>query len=152
MAYRGVLTLLTTGKEGVLSKLIPLLKKSPNVISHTVRLHNHCGRAKRTLHTGAPLLVAKLLSVDELFARRSLQEHLKKMEAEYSECLRAVNGGAAEEQCSEDELRAKRSKVPLLAPLIQSIRELDTKHKEIAETETLLKGETALLLPRRDNK
>lgn len=97
-------------------------------------------------------MVAKLLSTDELFAKRSLQGYLKKMETEYSECLRAVNSNGTEEQCSEDELRAKRTKVSLLAPLIHSIRELETKQKEIAETETLLKGTAILLLPHRQKK
>lgn len=156
MSYRRAVNLLPRGKECVFSLWIPPFQKSPHVISQTVRFYehvnNHCGRATRTLHTGTPLMVAKLLSVDELFAKRSLQEYLKKMETEYSECLRAVNSSEVEEQCSEDELRAKRTKVSLLAPLIQSIRELDTKQKEIAETETLLKGETALLLPHKDKK
>ncbi|KAA8583562.1 hypothetical protein FQN60_014770 [Etheostoma spectabile] len=90
-------------------------------------------------------MVAKLLSVDELFAKRSLEEYLKKMETEYSECLRAVNSSVKEEQYSEDDLRVKRTKVSLLAPLIQCIRELDTKQKEMAETETLLKDEDPAL-------
>lgn len=151
MAYRRAVTLFPTGKC-VFHKLIPPFQKSPNVLNQTVRFQNHCGRTTRTFHTGTPSLVAKLLSLDELFARRSLQEYLKKMETEYSECLRAVNTSATEEQCSQDEMRTKRSKVSQLAPLIQSIRELDTKHKEITETEMLLKGETALLLPQKDNK
>ncbi|XP_059215307.1 peptide chain release factor 1-like, mitochondrial isoform X2 [Centropristis striata] len=90
-------------------------------------------------------MVAKLLSVDELFAKRSLQEYLKKMETEYSECLRAVNSDMTEEQCSEDDLRTKRTKVSLLGLLVQSIRELDTKQKEMAETETLLKDDDPAL-------
>lgn len=85
-------------------------------------------------------MVAKLLLAEELFAMRSLQGYLKKMEMEYSECLRAVNSSETEEQFSEDELRAKRTKVSLLAPLIQSIRELEAKQKEVTETETLMKG------------
>lgn len=85
-------------------------------------------------------MVAKLLSVEELFAMRSLQGYLKKMEMEYSECLRAVNSSETEEQFSEDELSAKRTKVSLLAPLIQSIRELEAKQKEVTETEMLMKG------------
>lgn len=85
-------------------------------------------------------MAAKILSLDELFARRSLQDHLKKIETEYSECLNVVNSTGTE----EDELRAKRTEVSQLAPLIQSIRELHTKQKEIAETETLLKGETSV--------
>lgn len=71
---------------------------------------------------------------------RSLQGYLKKMEMEYSECLRAVNSSETEEQFSEDELSAKRTKVSLLAPLIQSIRELEAKQKEVTETEMLMKG------------
>ncbi|XP_070772411.1 peptide chain release factor 1-like, mitochondrial [Enoplosus armatus] len=149
MAYRRSVNLLHRGKECVFSLWIPRFQKSPNVISQTVRFHehgnNHCVRTTRTLHTGTPSMVAKLLSVDELFAKRSLQEYLKKMEAEYSECLRAVNSSVMEEQCSEEELRAKRTKVSLLDPLIQSIRELDTKQKEIAETEALLKDEDPAL-------
>lgn len=152
MSYRRAVNLLPRGKECVFNLWIPRAQKSPNVISQTVRFYEHCGRTTRTLHTGTPLMVAKLLSVDELFSKRSLQEYLKKMETEYSECLRVVNRGEVEEQCSNDELRAKRTKVSLLAPLIQSIRELNTKQKEIAETETLLKGENALLLPHKGKK
>ncbi|XP_031171788.1 peptide chain release factor 1-like, mitochondrial [Sander lucioperca] len=149
MAYRRAVNLIPKGKECVFSLWIPCFQKSPNVIRQTVRFHKHannyCGRTTRSLHTGTPLMVAKLLSVDELFAKRSLQEYLKKMETEYSECLRAVNSSVTEELYSEDELRVKRTKVSLLAPLIQSIRELDTKQKEMAETETLLKDEDPAL-------
>ncbi|KAG8000258.1 Peptide chain release factor 1-like [Nibea albiflora] len=90
-------------------------------------------------------MVGKLLSVDELFAMRSLQEYLKKTETEYDECLRTVNSDATEEQCNEDELRAMRTRASLLAPLIHSIRELNAKQKEFAETETLLKDEDPAL-------
>ncbi|KAG7228501.1 hypothetical protein INR49_007675 [Caranx melampygus] len=140
MACRRAIKLLPTGREGIFSKFIPLIQKSPNTISQAVRFHSHCCRTTRTLHTSAQLLVTKLLSVDELFAGHSLQEYLKKMETEYSESLRLVNSGVMEEQYSEEELRAKRSRVSLLAPLIQSIRELDTKHRDMAETEVLLKA------------
>lgn len=116
----------------------------PNFISRPVRFHelanNHFGGTTRTFHTCTRLMAAKILSLDELFARRSLQDHLKKIETEYSECLNVVNSTGTE----EDELRAKRTEVSQLAPLIQSIRELHTKQKEIAETETLLKGETSV--------
>ncbi|XP_049456086.1 peptide chain release factor 1-like, mitochondrial [Epinephelus fuscoguttatus] len=149
MAYRRAVNLLWRERESVFSLWLPRFQKSPNVIRQTVKFHehinnNHCART-RSLHTSTPLMVAKLLSLDELFAKRSLQEHLKKMETEYSECLRVANNSVAEEQCSEDELREKRTKVSLLAPLIQSIRELDTKQKEMAETETLLKDEDPAL-------
>nr|XP_019943087.1 PREDICTED: peptide chain release factor 1-like, mitochondrial [Paralichthys olivaceus] len=145
MALRRAGTLLLTGNECVFNKLAHLFKKSPNFFSQIVGFHHHRCSGARTVHTGSPLLVSRLLSVEELFAQRSLQEYLKRTEAEYSECLRAVNHNETEEQCSEEELRAKRSRVSLLAPLAQSIRELDTKHKEITETEALLKDEDPAL-------
>lgn len=128
-------------------RLHPLQQK-PSVISQTCKHFNkRCGTTVRTLHTGAPsCMVAKLLTADELFAKTSLQEYLKKMETEYCDCLRVVNGSGTEDQCTEEELRAKRTKVSLLAPLIQNIRQLDTKQREMVETVTLLKGENILLL------
>lgn len=134
MAYRRLVNLLPRVKESAYNLWIPYFQKPPYVLNQSVE-----NRAKRTLYTSTPLMV-KLLSVDEIFARKSLQEHLRKTEAQYSECLQAISGNLGEEQCSEDELKAKRTKVSLLAPLIQTIRELDTKQKEITETETLLKG------------
>ncbi|XP_015238412.1 PREDICTED: peptide chain release factor 1-like, mitochondrial [Cyprinodon variegatus] len=102
-------------------------------------------RTQRLLHTGQPAMMMKLLSVDELFAKRSLQEHLKKLEKEYKECLQAVTYSATEDECSDDEKKAKRTKVSQLAPLIQSIQELDKKQKEMTETEMLLKDDDAAL-------
>ncbi|XP_053291762.1 peptide chain release factor 1-like, mitochondrial [Pleuronectes platessa] len=141
MALRRAVTLLVTGSECVFNRLAHPVQKSPNILRQTVGFHHHRFSGARTVHTGAPLLGARLLSVEELFARGSLQEYLKRLEAEYSECLTLVNHSAMEERCSEEELRAKRSRVSLLAPLVQSIRELDTKHKEITETEALLRDE-----------
>ncbi|KAK1905592.1 Peptide chain release factor 1-like mitochondrial [Dissostichus eleginoides] len=149
MAFRRAIHLLPRGKDCIYSLWIPCLHKSPNAISQTVRFprhtDHHCGRTTRTLHTGTPLMVAKILSVDELFSKKSLQEYLKKMEAEYKECLRAANSGVPEEQSSKDTLMSKRTKVSLLAPVIQSIRELDAKQREMAETEALLKDEDPAL-------
>ncbi|XP_047207733.1 peptide chain release factor 1-like, mitochondrial [Girardinichthys multiradiatus] len=102
-------------------------------------------RNQKLLHTGKPVMMMKLLSVDELFAKRSLQEHLQKVEKEYNECLKAVTYSVTEDGCSEDEMKAKRTRISLLAPLIQSICELDKKQKEISETEMLLKDDDAAL-------
>lgn len=135
MAYRRLVNCLPRGKASAYNLWIPRFQKPLHVLSHTVE-----NRTTRTLYIGTPLMV-KLLSVNELFGRKSLQEHLKKTEAEYSESLHALSGNVGEEQCGEDELKAKRTKVALLAPLIQTIKELDSKHKEIAETEMLLKDE-----------
>ncbi|XP_061913883.1 peptide chain release factor 1-like, mitochondrial isoform X1 [Entelurus aequoreus] len=96
----------------------------------------------RTFRTGSPLMVAKLLSLDELFARRSLQDYLKRMHSEYLDCLKVVNSNAVtDEQCGVDELREKRTKVSLLVPLVQAIRLLDDKRREMTETEALLKDD-----------
>lgn len=149
MSYRRALNLLPRGKECVSSLWIHPFKKTPNVINQTVRfnehINNHCGWTTRTLYTGSPLMVAKLLSADELFAKRSLLEYLRRMETEYSDCLRAVNSSGVEEQYNDDDLRVKRTRVSLLAPLIQSIRELNTKERELSETEMLLKDEDPAL-------
>ncbi|KAM4607995.1 peptide chain release factor 1-like, mitochondrial isoform 1-T3 [Polymixia lowei] len=154
MAYRRAGNLMPRGKECILRRFMPIFQKLPNVsnfqqvnraglfIGFHQCPHNHCQSVNRTLHTTTPLLVAKLLSVDEIFARRSLQDYLKKIESEYVESLKIVNSGVTEGQLEgEEELRAKRTKVSLLAPLIQCIRELEAKQKEIAETESLLKDE-----------
>ncbi|KAM6916307.1 peptide chain release factor 1-like, mitochondrial [Xenentodon cancila] len=87
----------------------------------------------------------KLLSVDELFAKKSLKQYLRKVETEYSECLQVVSGHLTEDQCNVDEMRVKRTTVSQLAPLIQSIRDLEKKQKEITETEVLLKDEDVTL-------
>ncbi|XP_047459246.1 peptide chain release factor 1-like, mitochondrial [Mugil cephalus] len=148
MAYRRLPNLLPKGKQYVFNLWLPRFEKPQHIISRMVSFQRHAsncfGRTTRTLHTSSPLM-EKLLSVEELFARRSLQEHLKKLEIEYGECLQAVSGSVTEVQCSENELRAKRIKVSRLAPLVQSIRELDTKQKEMSETKMLLKDEDPAL-------
>ncbi|XP_076016374.1 peptide chain release factor 1-like, mitochondrial [Genypterus blacodes] len=137
MAYRRAVNLLPRGKGCVFSLSTLCCHKS---------FRQHANRpGLRALHTGTSLMVARLLSVDELFARSSLQDYLKKMENEYDECLKAVNTCAMEEHRDEDELRAKRIRVSLLGPLVQSIRQMDSKHKEITETEALLEDEDAAL-------
>ncbi|XP_030011098.1 peptide chain release factor 1-like, mitochondrial [Sphaeramia orbicularis] len=156
MAHRRALNHLGTVKNYLGSLLDPAFQKTPNVIyrqSRPIGFHvrlnghftNHCGNTKRTLHTSAPVSVAKLLSLEEIFSRTSLQEHLKKMEGEYSECLKAINSSETEKRPSEEELRAKRTKVSLLSPLVHSVGELKTKEKEMAETEMLLKDEDQAL-------
>lgn len=144
MAFRRAVNLFR--KESFYSLWRPRFQES-SIIRQTVNLNSHSGTNTRTFYTGTQLMVAKLVSVEELFARKSLQEYLKKIETEYSECLREINSSAMEEQRSDDELRTKRTKVFLLTSLIQAIRELDSKIKESQETEMLLKGKTALLLP-----
>lgn len=114
-----------------------------------MRLQSHdvaCnGITKRTLHTTASVMVSKILTLEEIFARTSLQDFLKKMETEYNECLSAVNVTESEDYPGEEELRTKRTKMSRLTPVIQSVRELYAKEKEMAETEILLKDEDTAL-------
>lgn len=140
MAYRRAGNLLPRGMGYVCIFSKAPLEKGLNVNRQTGGFHRCLQKQSvRTLHTGLSMMVARLLSVDELFAKRSLQGYLKKMEMEYRECLKAVNG--TEECCSEEELRATRTRVSLLTPLIRTVRELEAKQMEMAETEALLEGE-----------
>ncbi|CAJ1067051.1 peptide chain release factor 1-like%2C mitochondrial [Xyrichtys novacula] len=140
MAYRRALNLLPKGKKCVLSLWKPYLQKSP-CFSGQQHLNNQCDRALRPLHTCTTLMAAKLLTVEELFAKESLQKYLQKKVEEYSECSRELNSNVTDQQCNQDDLRAKRTKVSQLTPLIQSISELEIKQREMAETEALLKDE-----------
>ncbi|XP_003963918.3 peptide chain release factor 1-like, mitochondrial [Takifugu rubripes] len=144
MAYRRAVDLLPRGRSSVCMFWKTPFERALKVNCQTGGFNEYLKKqTARTLHTGSSMMVAKLLSVEELFAKRSLQGYLKKMEIDYRECLKAVDG--TEERCSEDELRAKRTRVSLLAPLIHSIRELETKQRELAETETLLEDEDPAL-------
>ncbi|XP_028323692.1 peptide chain release factor 1-like, mitochondrial [Gouania willdenowi] len=91
-------------------------------------------RPRRALHLSTPWMV-KLLSVEELFAMSSLQEHLKKVENDYIRCLGTVSSSSREQKINSN----------LLVPLVLTIRELDAKQREMAETETLLKDDDPAL-------
>ncbi|XP_026795324.3 peptide chain release factor 1-like, mitochondrial isoform X1 [Pangasianodon hypophthalmus] len=91
----------------------------------------------RNFHTTNSAMVLKILTADEMFARKSLQDYLRTVETEYNECLRAVN--AADLQTDDEELRAKRMRVNALGPLVQKISELQSKQRDFEETESLLK-------------
>uniref|UniRef100_A0A3P9KXT5 Mitochondrial translational release factor 1 like n=1 Tax=Oryzias latipes TaxID=8090 RepID=A0A3P9KXT5_ORYLA len=137
MVHKRFLRLLSKGRE-----CIWYCQKPKLFISQPVTLT--FGRTVRSFHVASPLMM-KLLSVEEIFARKSLHQHLTKVQLEYKECLQAISSITMEDQGSEDVLRAKRTKISLLAPLIQSIRELDKKYEEMAETEILLKEEDQAL-------
>lgn len=113
------------------------------------RLMHHAiifnGIPKRTLHTTTSLMVSKLLTVDEIFAKASLRDYLKNVENEYNDSLKAVNTCESTQSLSEEELKAKRTRVSLLTSVIHSIRELKAKEQEMAETEVLLKDEDQAL-------
>ncbi|XP_019719886.1 peptide chain release factor 1-like, mitochondrial [Hippocampus comes] len=139
MFFRRAIHLLCIEKESALNLLTSGFTNYSSLIKYS-RFHNHCVRTTRIFHTASRLNLAKLLSVDELFSRRSLLDYLKKIDSDYRDLLSAVNCDD-QEQSSAEELRGKRTKVSLLAPLIQTIRELDAKQKEMIEMEALLKEE-----------
>lgn len=85
-------------------------------------------------------MMTKIQNLDEIFAKKSLQDYLKKMETEYIECLATVNRREGMKD-GEEKLRTKRTRVSVLTPLIQCIRELGKKQLEFTETEKLLKDE-----------
>ncbi|CAL9687819.1 unnamed protein product [Knipowitschia caucasica] len=99
----------------------------------------------RAFNTTASLLMPKILSLEDIFARTFLQDHLKKVENEYNDCLNAVNSNGIDEFPAEEEQRAKRTRISHLTPIILSIRELEAKEREMAETEALLKDEDKAL-------
>ncbi|KAM8859586.1 peptide chain release factor 1-like, mitochondrial [Spinachia spinachia] len=137
MAHRRAAQLFPTARQCVSRLWVPRLRNPPNATGQMgqtagfLRPIDPSGRASRGLRTGTLSRAAKLLSLDELFAKRPLQERLKELQAEYAECLKAD--------------RAERTRVSLLAPLVQSIGELDTKQRQLAETETLLSDEDPAL-------
>nr|XP_015800164.2 peptide chain release factor 1-like, mitochondrial [Nothobranchius furzeri] len=138
MAYRRFFNLFLKRSESAY-----FFPKPQNVIGPT-SLEESCHRSHRALHTDKPLM-QKLLSADELFAKNALKEHLEKREDEYNQCLQVISGTVAEDEHCADEMKAKRTKVSLLAPLIQSIRDLDKKQRDVAEAEILLKDEDPAL-------
>ncbi|XP_062851042.1 peptide chain release factor 1-like, mitochondrial isoform X1 [Trichomycterus rosablanca] len=94
-------------------------------------------RCHRHFHTTNSYLVEKILTPDQMFSRKSLQDYLRTVKAEYTDCLQVVNAGHV--QMDDEEMRAKRSRLTVLSPLVQSITELESKHKYLNETEELLK-------------
>lgn len=95
-------------------------------------------RCHRNFHTTNSAMVTKIMTADEMFNRKSLQDYLRSQVTEYNECMRAVNPARA--QTDDEEGRAKRAKGTALAPLVQKIKELESKQKDFDETESLLKG------------
>ncbi|XP_046718886.1 peptide chain release factor 1-like, mitochondrial [Silurus meridionalis] len=91
----------------------------------------------RGFHTSSHALVTKIMTADEMFSRKSLQDHLRMLQTEYTECLRAVS--ATHLQPDEEEARTTRRRLSALEPLVLKIRELESKQREFEETEALLK-------------
>ncbi|XP_053476586.1 peptide chain release factor 1-like, mitochondrial [Ictalurus furcatus] len=95
-------------------------------------------RCCRDFHTTNSAMVAKIMTADEMFSTKSLQEYLRTLQTEYNECLRDVNSTELQTD-DEEEVRAKRRKVTALEPLVQKIRDLESKQRDFEETESLLK-------------
>ncbi|XP_041921945.1 peptide chain release factor 1-like, mitochondrial isoform X1 [Alosa sapidissima] len=104
---------------------------------HTLSMFGHM-ITLRGFHVTQSVFLSKILSVEEIFSKPSLQEYLKKMEDEYEASLKIIN--TMEDQShGEEELSQKRIRVSVLTPLVQQIRDLKLKQKEFEETEALLK-------------
>ncbi|CAL8390756.1 unnamed protein product [Arctogadus glacialis] len=98
----------------------------------------HYGMQLRPLHGTAPRWSARLLTAEEMFGRRSMQDYLKKLEREYEESLQKANSSESGEGLEEEQLRAMRTRIHRMAPLVQSLRELETNEAELREAEALL--------------
>ncbi|KAI5611547.1 peptide chain release factor 1-like, mitochondrial [Silurus asotus] len=94
-------------------------------------------RVLRRFHTSSHALVTKIMTADEMFSKKSMQEHLRTLQTEYTECLRAVS--ATHLQPDEEEARTTRRRLSALEPLVLKIMELESKQREFEETEALLK-------------
>ncbi|XP_066535993.1 peptide chain release factor 1-like, mitochondrial isoform X2 [Hoplias malabaricus] len=92
---------------------------------------------RREFHTSCSALNTKLLTVDEIFIRKSVHRHLQKVKTEYDQCFQAVN--SVDSHMDDEDFRAKRARLTALGPLVQKIRELEEKQKDFEETEALLK-------------
>ncbi|XP_030628163.1 peptide chain release factor 1-like, mitochondrial [Chanos chanos] len=95
-----------------------------------------CSKHSRSVHATSSLMVSKILSVDEIFTKRSLHDYLKRVEAEYHSYLEIVNTAA--HQTDDEDLKLKRTRVASLGPLVQKIRDLELKKRELEETKMLL--------------
>ncbi|KAA0718338.1 Peptide chain release factor 1-like, mitochondrial [Triplophysa tibetana] len=90
----------------------------------------------RSFHTSHPAMVTKILTVDEIFSKKSLHDFLKKKEMEYISCLEALN--TDNQTLDEEEMKIKRNNLSVLAPLVQKMKELEDKQKDLKDTQELL--------------
>ncbi|XP_016298832.1 peptide chain release factor 1-like, mitochondrial isoform X2 [Sinocyclocheilus anshuiensis] len=85
-------------------------------------------------------MVTKILSVEEIFNKRSLHDYLKKKEMEYNTCLQSLN------TLDDEDVKMKRTNLSVLGPLVQKTKELGEKQKELEDTLGLLKENDPELL------
>ncbi|XP_018595501.1 peptide chain release factor 1-like, mitochondrial [Scleropages formosus] len=98
----------------------------------------------RCVHTTGPRMAASVLSAEELFAKESLQRYLRRALAEYSECARAEAraGGERRADHGDEELRRRRrARATQLRPLVEQVRILEIKRKELEDIEALAKDD-----------
>ncbi|KAK9964933.1 hypothetical protein ABG768_006060 [Culter alburnus] len=108
-------------------------------LSRTVRvIHSTLAQTQRAFHTSQPVTLTKILSVDEIFNKKSLQAHLRKKELEYNSWLESISSEPLRED-EEDLNMKKKTDLSALRPLVQKIRELQEKQKELEDTQDLLK-------------
>uniref|UniRef100_A0A672KXE4 Mitochondrial translational release factor 1-like n=1 Tax=Sinocyclocheilus grahami TaxID=75366 RepID=A0A672KXE4_SINGR len=88
--------------------------------------------AQRAFHTSQSVMVTKILSVEEIFNKKSLHDYLKKKERQYNTCLQSLN------TLDDEDVQMKRTDLSVLGPLVQKTRELEEKQKELEDTQDLL--------------
>ncbi|KAK7149021.1 hypothetical protein R3I93_013126 [Phoxinus phoxinus] len=92
---------------------------------------------QRAFHTSQSVLVTKILSVDEIFNKKSLHDYLKKKEIEYNTWLDSIS--TENQPLDVEDVKMKRTNRTALGHLVQKIKELEEKQKELEETQDLLK-------------
>ncbi|KAJ8387288.1 hypothetical protein AAFF_G00157840 [Aldrovandia affinis] len=111
------------------------------VTGRTVNLaHNRHLHIRRALHVTQPTMATGVLSEEEIFKKKSLQDYLKKVETEYRDFLKSVNMPECEHLDAEI-MKFRRTRVTHLAPLVEYAKNLELKLEECEETEALLKDE-----------
>lgn len=93
---------------------------------------------QRALHTSQSVMVTKILSVDEIFNKKSLHDYLRKKEMEYNTWLDSIS--TENQPLNDDDIKIKRNNLNALGHLVQKIKELEEKQTELEETQDLLKG------------
>ncbi|KAJ8248605.1 hypothetical protein GJAV_G00243780 [Gymnothorax javanicus] len=94
----------------------------------------------RPLHASPPAMSANLLSVEELFRKKSLQRYLREVQTEYTDLLSSVNL-PERDLAREEDVKFQRTRIAQLERLVECVKNLELKQREHEETEVLLKDE-----------
>lgn len=110
----------------------------PGSVSRCPVINITTAQTHRAFHTSPSVRVTKILSVDEIFSKKSFHDYLRKKEMEYNSCLDSISAGG--QALEDEEGKVKRKNLSVLGPLVQRIKELEEKQQELEDTLDLLKG------------